>query len=388
MPLHIVNVANSRSSHRQVPFHTTGRKAASTNATTNEELHLQKSVCKKCLRLVAFVSAVTLLASQLIAVSQLNAQDGGRQASNAGYWSHMNSPTQNALASVSATSVDDAWAVGIFGTTLHWDGISWQSVASPTSNHLSSVDTVAASDAWAVGAYGTILHWNGGPWHTITSPTSQNLAAVDMVASNYGWAVGTYGTILHWNGSSWQSVASPTSAHLRSVSAISTTLAWAVGVSSADIRLGSGGVILRWDGNSWEKQDVPYDMYSVAALSQDYAWASGTFWFETYPPTTRLMHWDGSSWQVDASVSDLGTPYSIALVSENEGWAVGSMGTILQWDGVSWQSAPSPTSSHLFSLDMIASDKGLAVGANGTLLRYWVPSSWTYLTIVLKEYAP
>lgn len=371
-----------------ISYRTANSKVAATSIAACQELHAKNGVFGKCLLPIVLLSAMTLLVSQLASATRLNAQDRGTQVSSVGFWSHTNGPTRNSLAGVSGTAIDNAWAVGIFGTILHWDGSSWQSVTSPTSNHLTSVDIVTAGDAWAVGAHGTILHWAGGLWNTVASPTSQNLAAVDMLASDYGWAVGTYGTILHWNGASWQSVASPTSAHLTSVSAISTTMAWAVGVSSADIRLGSGGVILRWDGNSWGKQDVPYDMYSVAALSQDYARASGTFWFEVDPPTTRLMHWDGSSWQVDASVQDLGTPYSIALVSEDEGWAVGSRGTILQWDGVSWQAAASPTGNHLFSIEMIASDKGWAVGANGTILRYWVPTNWTYLTTVLKDFGP
>ena len=78
---------------------------------------------------------------------------------------------------------------------------SWSTVSSPTTNDLYSVFMVSASDGWAVGSWGTILHYTGGSWSLYaTSPTTDHLYSVFMVSASDGWAVGDYGTILHYSG--------------------------------------------------------------------------------------------------------------------------------------------------------------------------------------------
>jgi hypothetical protein len=75
-----------------------------------------------------------------------------------------------------------AWAVGIYrhaaeiGHTLalHWDGTRWSQVKTPNPgsihNSLASVSAVSSKDVWAVGDYqeaGThalVLHWDGTRW--------------------------------------------------------------------------------------------------------------------------------------------------------------------------------------------------------------------------------
>jgi hypothetical protein len=90
------------------------------------------------------------------------------------------------LSGVSARSATDASAVGNYtnattGATetaaLHWNGTKWKQVASPNPggttsntdfNYLQGVSADSVTDAWAVGIYtgGTtlVLHWNGTSW--------------------------------------------------------------------------------------------------------------------------------------------------------------------------------------------------------------------------------
>ena len=74
------------------------------------------------------------------------------------------SPTTNILMSVHMVSSNDGWAVGYYGTIIHWDGTNWTNVTSPTTSHLHSVFAVNANDGWAVGEYGTIIRWTGTEW--------------------------------------------------------------------------------------------------------------------------------------------------------------------------------------------------------------------------------
>ncbi len=80
------------------------------------------------------------------------------------------------LLSVAATSRDNVWAVGYLGLKtliLHWNGRVWRRLPSPSPGYgaaandgLAGVSASSANNAWAVGwtsqGAGTlILHWDG-----------------------------------------------------------------------------------------------------------------------------------------------------------------------------------------------------------------------------------
>ena len=81
------------------------------------------------------------------------------------------------------------------GVVLNW--------TSPTTRHLYSVFMVSPDDGWAVGAFGTIIHWDGADWSNVTSPTTFQLNSVFMLSASDGWAVGISGTIIQWTGTEW-----------------------------------------------------------------------------------------------------------------------------------------------------------------------------------------
>ncbi len=94
-------------------------------------------------------------------------------------WSLVPSPnpgdSDRALASVSAGSVSEAWAVGHYAggrhVCLHWDGSAWKQTKSPLPpdgfDQLQGVTTLSPTNAWAVGSSGQTQHWDGTGW---TSP--------------------------------------------------------------------------------------------------------------------------------------------------------------------------------------------------------------------------
>lgn len=151
-------------------------------------------------------------------------------------------PVQSAaLNGLTAASATDAWAVGSQVTssnrtiplTLHWDGSAWSQVATPdpvpggSFAQLASVSASSPADAWAVGVTGhgfgfstLTMHWDGAGWTIVPSPNpgSAISAVVSVVAlsANSAVAVGNYTNglspiinqqlVLRWDGTSWTQV--------------------------------------------------------------------------------------------------------------------------------------------------------------------------------------
>ena len=183
---------------------------------------------------------------------------------NGSQWSLVTSPSPgtqtSAFVGVSATSANDVWAVGFFANssnvwetlTEHWNGSQWSVVKSPNPgtqiNYLASVTAISTSNVWAVGyadSQTLTEHWNGSQWSVVTSsgpgPVSNSLLSVSATSASNVWSVGYYEdsnfvshTLTeHWNGSQWSVVTSPSpgtmNTQLEGVSAFSSTSIWAVG---------------------------------------------------------------------------------------------------------------------------------------------------------------
>lgn len=58
----------------------------------------------------------------------------------------------------------------------------------------------------------------------------------------------------------------------------------------------------------------------------------------------------------------------VAMVSPDEGWAVGNGGVILHYQSGAWTQAQSPTGENLSSVIMISVSEGWAIGDHGTML--------------------
>jgi len=58
------------------------------------------------------------------------------------------------------------------------------------------------------------------------------------------------------------------------------------------------------------------------------------------------------------------------MINSTDGWAVGSDGCIIHWDGTNWNKVTSPTTAWLNSVDMISSTDGWIVGADGNIYHW------------------
>ena len=288
---------------------------------------------------------------------------------------------KNELSSVTATSSDNAWAVGSVSFSSHetgelivgWNGTSWTQVTpSPalppgaSASYLAGVAASSASNAWAVGSYQIggqahqmlMVNWNGTSWEEVTSPNpggfthSSRLTSVTVLSANDAWAAGYYrsakfaGThtlIMHWNGTTWSQVPSPTpsTAHqgvLLGISATSPTSAWAVGYTiKPHSQVPGTTLILHWNGSTWRRQASPnpsgrpsqfafYRLYSVSATSASNAWAAGYQQHGTGDVTTLILHWNGRAWRWTsgpATTDNEQQSFGVAAAPNGDAWVVG-----------------------------------------------------------------
>ena len=252
------------------------------------------------------------------------------------------SPGAGDLQAIWGFAANDIWTVGGPGAIYHFDGNQWTKFTAPpsaASAYLESVWGGATNDVWASGGNsgGVLIHWDGSAWSdTIASNTSENLYGISGSATNDVWIGTSGGNLMHWNGSAWSKFTTPNSSigndGIMGTFAISTSNAWAAqqnelvqwggtswankqalgagngtlwsvhGVSASDIWAGTagnqGGHLLHFDGSTWT------DVATVASMSQYginnlFARTSSDVWAAA---SSVLMHYNGSSWQVAASI--------------------------------------------------------------------------------------
>jgi hypothetical protein len=302
-------------------------------------------------------------------------------------------PQGNGLRAVWGSSSSDVFAVGCYGTILHYDGSLWRVVTSGTTGDLWGVWGSSFCDVFAVGGAGTILHYDGNAWSLISTGVGESLMGVWGSSSSDVFAVGGAGTILHYDGSAWSTMNSGTTEDICGVWGSSPSDVFAVGGgSTAEGGSGVGaeghGTILHYDGTSWNSTPGPIlDLHAVWGRSSCKVFAIGT--------TDSVLHYDGNTWDnitADPTVYvGVSCPWSLHGVwgsSDSDVFVVGSqtmfnypsMGgevvslegasIILHYDGRRWSTMASGTRANLNGIWGSSSSDVFAVGEGGTILHY------------------
>ncbi|NMB69449.1 MAG: hypothetical protein GYA20_11890 [Chloroflexi bacterium] len=318
-------------------------------------------------------------------------------------WVSAASPVTANLNSVAVVSADDAWAVGVNGTVLHYDGDSWavSSTPIPETTALFSVAMSSAQNGWIVSG-DSLFRWDGTQWSSFTTPSPPwpfYMQDISVPNDTSAWVTGgifvcssgppcdpenALGTISHWDGSSWSNT-SISNAFFSAISMISDSDGWVVGLhldpASGNLR----SLILRWNGSYWATVDHPvteypggsvhYILEDVAALNPQIAWTAVS-------GQNRFLRWDGNSWM--ELISPVSGRPSIAVLSADNAWAVGAEGDIGHWNGHFWTQVPSSVSVTLSSISMASPFEGWAVGEGGVILHGSMPAMQTYLPCVSR----
>ncbi|HUZ14739.1 MAG TPA: hypothetical protein VMU72_01005 [Gaiellaceae bacterium] len=179
---------------------------------------------------------------------------------------------------VVTTGPDDVWVWGVAGEQVeHWDGASWEAVPAPFGPHdpMWGFSATSSDDAWAVGSYlhgrrsrTLAAHWDGQSWQIAPTPnpgsTDSGLNDVVSLGPDDVWAIGQsrrYGKLPlalfeHWDGRSWQITPGATPEILDGMPSLAATqdgTAWAMGSCEIDTFL------VRWSGSAWTMAKHPRD---------------------------------------------------------------------------------------------------------------------------------
>jgi len=323
----------------------------------------------------------------------------------------VDSPTKFPLSAIEMVSPDEGWAVGEEGL-FHYHNQIWERMPMPEGVdfqdfNFGGLSIVNGNEVWAVGK--SIVRYKGGEWDVMMAKVEEgdSLLAISMVSSDEGWAVGDKGRIMHYQAGQWQEVASPTKKRLMGVAMTSPEEGWAVGlestvlhyhqgvwelvsesakpliqgVSDIDWMDGEGWIvggsgIYHYRNEAWQRVASPIDdpkldigLYAIDMVSPAEGWAVGG------GKADIILHYNQGEWQ---SVPSPVKPepyirqylYDVAMINEQDGWAVGDKGVMLHYTQGNWQPIEPVTRQTLKAIDMVSESKGWAVGEGGTILHY------------------
>jgi photosystem II stability/assembly factor-like uncharacterized protein len=269
-------------------------------------------------------------------------------------------PTTSQLYGMWAISPTDIWAVGVAGTTQHYDGTSWTRVPVPTayaSYYLNAVWASGPNDVWAVGEVGLILRWNGTAWALSNNPALYDLNGVYGFSPTNIWTCGTNAYCYRYNGSSWVDV-SPSG---------STKMFGVWGSSPSDIWVGgAGGTIFHYTGG-WTTQSAPG---SVAELRYVYGRSANQVYI--VGASGVILRYDGTSW-TRVTNSPTASTLNAVLADDTGVYIVGNNGVFLQSKTAPYDvftATNTGISTGLFGLTLEPRGLGWVVGAAGFLGHY------------------
>jgi len=255
-------------------------------------------------------------------------------------------------------SESDVFAVGDYGTVLHYNGSAWSEMSSGTTDHLNDVWGNSGSDVFAVGDSGTVLHYNGSAWSAMSSGTTDYLYGVWGSSGSDVFAVGSSGAILHYNGSAWSAMSSGTTEYLKGVWGSSESDVFAVGYS---------GTILHYEGGAWS---------AMSSGTTDYlygVWGSSPSDVFAVGDSDTILHYNGSTWSAMSS----GISQWIRGVwgnSPSDVFAVASSGAILHYNGSAWSAMYLGTTDDFSGLWGSSASDIFIVGAG---ISHYDGSSWS-----------
>ncbi|PBQ34223.1 hypothetical protein CNR22_21430 [Sphingobacteriaceae bacterium] len=210
-------------------------------------------------------------------------------------------------------------------------------------------------------------------WADLNSTITNDLDDVFFTDNNNGWAVGRQGKIVRTTngGTTWLEQNSGTTKDLNKIFMVSTGAGYAVG---------DGGTVIKYNGTSWSALNISFsqDMYGVFFLDASTGWVSGDW------GCIKMTNDAGATWTTQMSNSIYSNTFNdLHMLSETEGWAVGSSGRVLKYNGTNWTNVSSPATANLDDLHGVSftdSDEGFMCGESSGMY-HWDGNSWsTYNT--------
>ena len=272
---------------------------------------------------------------------------------------------------ITMVSPTDGWLGGadsphtygdVHGVMLHYSGGSWTQVPlPPDAGPIAGIAMVSSTEGWAVDTtsadhgHAQILHYSQGAWSVaMTGADYTSFTSIAMVSPTEGWAAGPLqpgGYLWHYAQGAWKQIAlnDPNQADLEYLSMLSPDDGWGIGgyltakQQKDEATPHMAGALWHYTGGQWQVvqqyQDAP-DTHFVQLFALQAA-APGDVWVSESDGGSgpHFLHEINGAWQkVAAPIRQSIT--SIALVSANEGWAVGTAGQMLHYLNGAWIDYP------------------------------------------------
>ncbi len=289
------------------------------------------------------------------------------------------------------------FAVGAMGLILTTSdgGNSWKKQKKLTDSSLSEIFFIDENEGWIAGGRirsaetnetmshderggdGIILHTvNGGEtWEIQFAKRGTYLFGIFFADRNHGWAVGEGGLLLRTEngGKLWSHM--PTTGTIKWLNGIyffDEKNGFLVGESETVLKTSDGGL-------SWEKINAEADrkFYDFRSFYRDITFVGDKGWIAGQNGTIlaskdRGRTWEPQATEFDERVRELMDLREIFFIDENNGYALGGLGTrIMKTDngGESWSMLKIPNNDQLFSAWFSDTGKGFIAGGRGNILK-------------------
>jgi hypothetical protein len=172
----------------------------------------------------------------------------------------------------------DVFAVGWFGTILHFDGSAWKRMNSGTDVQLFAIAGTGPTDVLVTGEGGLLLHYDGSSWSPRPSFSTDAVRTLWFASPTSGLA-SDLGTIFRWDGATWSAEKTLDGGWVSQLNGSGPDDVWAFGAQ-----------VLHFDGGTWAGSRLPAD-----AQCGSQGWSAGrddvfAFWRD------ELCHFDGVDW--------------------------------------------------------------------------------------------
>lgn len=279
-------------------------------------------------------------------------------------WSTQPSNTLIDLRDVWGRNDHDVYAVGE-DLVLHWNGVSWSPLDLPITGSFRAVagdstTIYVAGDGGALWSHDDVDGWRSIP------QTTADLTSVWASDDGRVVAVGAAGAIVQRDAGVWRAGRTIASG---SPEAVPIDLAAVWGSSQTGwFAAGARGTVLFDDGSTWRVLSLGRGV--TGSSSQPLHAITGAYREVSIDGSEDVITFEGAAWS--PTLSPTFSPIlALTGTGPDDVFAVGTGGTILHHDGISWVSTvPRPTSVDLHAVAAIARDDVYAVGDHMTVLHF------------------